>query len=223
MRLMKLVFSCLALALALGLGGCGSVVYERARFDGNRVSNPTLGRGVYYRIPAAYSVLNPRSPVPPKKENLEFEKYLRGFAATNDESGDNAFRETILFKAENRYLVLIHASVNIPGTFRRMPPQNRALLMQQFASFPYRFFQVPQSDFNYAFEQVAGRSAIAYKPFRTGLVDGGADWRGLGYTLLGDVTDIMHVMLFTRTADLAAAEADLKSIVSDFSYGKPSP
>ena len=220
---MKLPRGILLSALALLFAGCGSVAYERARFDGNRVSNPTLGRGAYYQVPAAYSVLNPWSPVPPKRENLEFERYLRDFAATNDETRNSAFRETILFKAENRYLVLIHSSANAPGTFRRMSSANRALFMQQFASYPYRFFQVPQSDFDYTFEQVAGRSAIAYKPFRPGIAGAGADWRGLGYTMIGDVTDIMHVLLFARTADLTAAEADLKSLLSNFSYGKPLP
>lgn len=131
---MKLVRNILPLLSALFLAGCGSITYERATFDGARVSNPTLGRGVYYQLPAAYAVLNPYSPVPPKKENLEFERYVRGFGAANDDTRDKAFRETILFKAENRYLVLIHTSGNMPRTFRSMDPKKRALLIQQFSA-----------------------------------------------------------------------------------------
>lgn len=221
---MKLIVNSLLVAFALGLCGCGTIVYERARFDGNRVSNPTLGRGVYYQIPDTYSVLNPWSPVPPKKENLEFEKYMRGFGAANDQTRtEHAFRETILFKAENRYLVIVQSAWNLPGTFRSMHPGKRTLLIRDMASYPYRFFEVPQSDFDYTLEQIGGRTAVAYKPFRPGAIAAGAEWRGLGYTMLGDLTDTLHVILFARTEDLAAAEADLKFIIDHFSYGKPLP
>lgn len=222
---MRLVPSILLSSLALVLSGCGSVTYERARFDGEHVSNPTLGRGVYYELPASYSVLNPRSPVPTKRENAAFESYLRAITAANDGAPDHAaFREAILFRSENRYLWIYHASLNMPTTFRSMHPAQRTYVMPQIASSSYRYFDVPQSDFDYTFEQLRGRTAISYKPFRLG--GGGvgtADWRGIGFTILGDVTDVIDIKIFARTEDLPAAQADLQSILDHFSYGSPKP
>ena len=144
---MRLFPSGLLASFALLLTGCGTVTYERARFENDRVSNPTLGRGVYYQIPPGYSVLNPRSPVPPKRENRKFEAYLRQITAANDDSREHhAFREAILFRSENRYLWICHISLNLPGTFRGMHPGRRKLLMPTFAQETYRYFEVPASD-----------------------------------------------------------------------------
>jgi len=221
---MRPVFINSLLCLALFSAGCGSIQYERARFDGNRIANPTLGRGVYYQIPDTYAVLNPWSPVPTKPENVAFETYLRRITALNDESKQQvAFRETLLFRAENRYLWIFHASMNLPGTFRGMHPGNRKLIMPAIAAESYRYFGVPQADFDYGYEQLGGRSLIIYKPFRLDARKTGEGWRGVGATVIGDVTDIMDVKIFAREADLPAAEADLKAVLAGFSYGKPLP
>ena len=164
---MRLSSSILLAATTLLFAGCGTITYERARFDGNRVSNPTLGRGIYYQLPETYSVLNPWSPVPTTRENLSFETYLRSIsAATDREVTRHAFRESILFRSENRYLWIYHVSLNLPSTFQTMHPGRRKLLMPALAADSYRYFNVPQSDFDYTFENVHGRSIISYKPFR---------------------------------------------------------
>lgn len=222
MRLFSNVFLLLNL---ICLTGCGSITYERSRFDGNRLSNPTLGKGVYYRLPETYSVLNPWAPVPTKRENAPFEGYLRTItAATNQPPTHHAFRESFLFRSENRYLWIYHASLNLPGTLNSLHPAQRKLLYPDLAASAYRYFDVPQSDFDYSVEQVRGRSIISYKPFRVdhpSLKD--SDWRGIGFTVMGDVTDIMDVKIFAREAELPAARAEIQSILDGMSYGKPLP
>ena len=222
---MRLLYSALLSSITLLFSGCGTVTYERTRFEGDRVSNPTLGRGVYYQIPSGYSVLNPWSPVPPKPENKKFEAYLRQITANNDQGKTHhAFRETILFRSENRYLWIYHAALNLPGTFRGMHPGRRKLLMPAIAAESYRYFDVHPEDFDYTFEHVHGRGIIAYKPFRVEAAGVGENtWRGVGFTVLGDVTDITDVKIFAREADLPAAQADIQAILDGFSYGKPLP
>ena len=188
---MRLSSSILLSAITLLFAGCGTITYERARFDGNRVSNPTLGRGVYYQLPEAYSVLNPHSPVPTKQENVRFENFLRRITALNDELKDQAFREVLLFRAENRYLRISHVSINLPSTYKAMHPARRTLLMPKIAAMFYRYYDVPDTDFNYTYEQISGRTIIVYKPFKIGATTAGSGWQGIGFSVMGDVTDQM--------------------------------
>jgi hypothetical protein len=221
MRLLPNMFPLTALLL---LAGCGSITYERSRFDGNRLSNPTLGSGVYYQLPEGYSVLNPWSPVPPKKENARFEAYLRGITAANDQdTTHHAFQEALLFRQENRYLWIRHAAVNRSETFRNMHPARRALLLPKVAAESYRYFEVPPSDFHYSIEQERGRTIILYQPLKLQTAKVGEDWRSIGFTMLGDQTDLVEIRLFARERDLPAAQADLRALLDHFSYGKPLP
>lgn len=222
---MKLIFNCLLVSLVLGLSGCGTVVHERARFEGNRVSNPTLGRGMYYEVPAQYTLLNPRSPVPPKPENRDFEGYLRSIAAYNDENLDHsAFRQSLLFRAENRYLLITTSSLNLRASFRGMHPGRRAVLLPKIAAAMFRQFDARSEDFNYSIDDRAGRSAITYAPFEPATAGAHATgWRATGCTLLGDMTDVADIFIFARVEDLDAARADLDALLARFSYGKPLP
>ncbi len=215
-------FPCLLCLLALALTGCGTIKYERATFEGTQVHNPTLGRGVRYVLPAGYAPLNPWSPVPPKPQNAAFERFLRGVVAANDKTDpDQAFREALLFRHQDRYLVIVHVALNLPYTFNSLPSDQRTRLFPELAALSYRYFKVPQQDFNYTLGTVDRYHAILHPPFRIGIVDAsGQNWRGTGYTLMGGVTDVAAVFFFAREEDLPAARAELDALIAGFRYGK---
>ena len=215
--------------IALCLAGCGTLKYERARFDGTRVENPTFGRGIYYRIPEGYAQLNPWSPVPPKPKNLKFEKFLRDVVAVNDAKDPHtAFREAMLFRNDDRYLVIIHVAMNMPRTFSAMGPGQRAKQLPALAAESYRYFNVPREDFDYTFRPLSGYTAIIHPPFRTGassrageLGQAGEDWRGIGCSFMGAVKDVAYVYFFARKEDLPLAESELAVFLAGFRYARP--
>ncbi|MBC8011599.1 MAG: hypothetical protein H7067_16055 [Burkholderiales bacterium] len=209
--------------IALGLAGCGSITYERARVVGSTVGNPTLGRGVAYQLPTEYALLNPYAPVPALPESQAFENYLRGIVAANDKPQEqHGFRESYLYRAQDRYVVVIHVAINFPSTFRALPPQERALLLPQVAAENRRYFAVPNREQHDEFIELSGRDAIAHRAF---LLDAagpaGRGWIGTGFTFIGDVTDVVAVYVFSRRHDSDAGQADLKVIMDSFRYGAP--
>lgn len=211
----------LSAAFLLTLTGCGTVKYERANFDGAAVTNPTLGRGVSYKIPSGYAFLNPYFPLPTKPQNAAFENYMRQLTAVNNKPDQSlAFRECMLFRNDDRYLVIVHASLNLSATFRSMGPGVRTLLMPELASAIYRYFDTPHRDFNFTVDQVKGRNIINFPPFTPQAAGAPSQgWQGTGFSLLGDRTDIVAVVVFARDADLASAQADIRSIQDNFTYG----
>lgn len=209
--------------LAVGLSGCGSVTYERARVAGSTVNNPTLGRGISYRLPSDYALLNPYAPVPARPESQAFENYLRTITARNDTPNPRyPFRETLLYRAQDRYVVAFHASLNLPATFRSMPPEQRALVLPHFAAENRRYFAIPDQEQKNEFIELSGRNAIRHHSF---LLDAAGPasrgWMGTGFVLLGDVTDVIDIYVFTRRHDGEAGQADLKVIMDSFRYGAP--
>jgi hypothetical protein len=219
----------LCLVSVLGLSGCGTLKYERARFDGNRVSNPTLGRGIYYQLPEGYALLNPWSPVPPKPENNQFEGFLRQIVANNDQPPQHgAFREALLFRNDDRYLVISHVSINTRRTFDMLSAAKRANLLLRMASLNYRFFDVPHEDFDYTFRSLSGYTAIMHPAFQIGTISKASearekaeDWRGVGFSFVGGVKDVAFVTILARSTDLPLAESDLNALIAGFRYGRP--
>ena len=217
---------CLA---ALAFAGCGTIRYERARLEGAHVSNPTLGRGVYYQLPDGYAQLNPWSPVPPKPENREFERFLRGVIAANDQIDPHmAFREALLFRNEDRYLAIIHLVMNLPCTFNTLPPGKRAELLPLLASETYLYFKVPREDFTCELCQLSGFNAARHPPFRLALSSPAgkagptaSDWRGVGCSFMGAGKDLAFVLFFARQQDIPLAQAELDLFMADFRYGRP--
>lgn len=214
-----LAFSLLAIAFALS--GCGAVTYERARVVGSTVSNPTLGRGISYRLPADYALLNPYAPVPALPESQEFENYLRRVVAYNDKPDISfAFRETLLYRTQDRYLVAFHNAQNIPTTFRSMSPERRAFVLPEIAASNCRVFSVPNREQKDELIEISAHSAVHHRSF---LLDAagpaGRGWMGTGFLLLGDVTDVVAVYVFSRRHDGDAAQADLKVVMDSFRYG----
>jgi hypothetical protein len=104
-----------------------------------------------------------------------------------------------------------------------MHPARRALLLPKVAAESYRYFEVPPSDFHYSIEQERGRTIILYQPLKLQTAKVGEDWRSIGFTMLGDQTDLVEIRLFARERDLPAAQADLRALLDHFSYGKPLP
>ncbi len=208
---------------AIFLGGCGTLKFERSRLQGDRLQNPTLGCGMYYRIPDGYAYLNPQSPVPPKPENAKFEGYLRAITAKNDElTFKDGFREALLFRNGDRYIIVQHISGNMRVTFRRMDYRQLASVFAKATTDMSRYFGVPGEDFDYSISQVSDQIAIFFSPFRpTAAGPAGEDWRGIGYILLGDVKDTSEVIVFARATELDLARADLNAIVAGFRYGSP--
>ena len=211
----------LLFAIAFALSACGTVTYERARLDGLKVSNPSFGRGVAYQLPPGYALLNPYAPVPAKLENADFETYLRGVVASNDSPNPRyAFRETLLYRSDDRYVVVFHIAMNLPWTFRSLPPEQRALLLPDLANECRRYFNVSSKDGHDEFVEREGRTVIMHEPFRLGGAnEAGRDWIGTGYGVIGDVTDIVALFAFARSEEVTEAKADLEQIMAGFRYG----
>lgn len=213
----------LAIAAAVFLGGCGTLKFERSRLHGDRLENPTLGRGMYYRIPDGYAQLNPWSPVPPKPENEKFEAYLRSVAAKNDEQTfHSGFCESLLFRNGDRYLLIMHASLNLPITLRRMDTRQLGHVFLIVSTVAGRFFGISPEEFDYTTSKVGGQIAVFHPPFSPNAAGSvGKDWQSVGYTLLGDVKDVAWVFAFARAEEVEAAQIDLNRLIAGFRYGSP--
>lgn len=213
----------LTIAAAVFLGGCGTLKFERSRLQGDRLQNPTHGRGVYYRIPEGYAQLNPWSPVPPKPENEKFEAMLRGIVAKNDQyTFEDGFRESLLFRNGDRYLMLIHVSLNLPITLRRVDHRQLGVIFGGLATETCRYFDVPPREFDYTNLSVCGQPAIFYKLFRPRHATlPNQEWRGVGCTVIGDVKDVTTVFAFARAEEVEAAQIDLNRLIAGFRYGSP--
>lgn len=211
----------LLLALVLGCSGCGTIRYERAHVLGFNVSNLTLGRGVAYSLPPGYSAIDPGSVVTAKMQNAEFENYLRAITAKNDVPNPrHAFNESLLFRMQDRYVVIFHASVNFPATFESLPPQDRALLLPILANEDRRFFATPNKDYRAVQTQRQGNTVIEHLSFRINAVGRtGEGWVGTGFSFVGAVTDVVSVFVLAREAEASAAQADRQYILDHFVYG----
>lgn len=214
----------LSLLAVLALTGCGSVTYQRARLEGQTVSNPSLGRGVAYQVPPGYALLNPWSPVPPKPENAKFEYYLRSIVATNDKPDKSyAFRESLLYRSGDRYLVVFHVSLNTPKTFRSLRPENRARLYPFLAEHAGRYFGMSAKDYQVDFIQHEDRTLITFAPFRPAAADEAASgWQGTGYGVIGDLHDVIAIFFFARSYETSQAVDDSNYVLDHFHYG-PAP
>lgn len=209
------------LACVLGCSGCGTVRYERAHVLGFNVTNLTLGRGVAYSLPPGYSAIDPRSLVTAKMQNADFEKYLRAVAAKNDEPNRQfAFNECLLFRMEDRYVAIFHASINFPATFKSLPPQDRAQLLPILANEARLYFATPNKNYRSVYAEHQGNTVIEHLSFRINAAGkAGEGWVGTGFSFVGEVTDLVSVFVLAREEDSSAAQADRQYILNHFNYG----
>lgn len=216
----------LCLGLALLLSGCGSIAYERASFDGAEVANPTFGEGIRYPLPLGYERLQPEKVTATPSQGLTAEAFLRNLAYQKDlpSEGMGAFRECLLFRSGERYLLVHHIGLNLSQNLRTMHPAARNLILPDLASRVSLDYGITGKNFDYRYETVAGRKVIAHPPFPKKRPDGGdSGWRGTGYSLLGETNEVVVLFGFARETDLATLQADLRFVLESLQLGAARP
>jgi hypothetical protein len=214
----------LSLCLVLFLAGCGTVTHERSSFDGLKISNPTFGEGLSYYLPFGYERLVPTENPTSQDKNAAFELFLRRVAHQDDQKpGDGqTFRECLLFRSGQRYLMMHHVGLSMPETFRTMHPALRETLFPELAANVCRTYGITGKDFAYKFETISGRKTIVHEPFAIKTKNGDDEgWRGAGYSLIGDLNEVVLIFGFARVADLPAAQDDLRLVMEDLALGAP--
>lgn len=213
--------SLFVISIALLFSACGTVTYERSHIIGFEVSNRTLGRGVAYKLPPGYAALDPVSGELPKLRNQGFENYLRAVTLRNEEPNSrHAFNECLLFRQQDRYVVVFHAAINFPSTFDSLPPEERARVLPILANEARLFFATPNKDYRAVQTERQGNTVIEHLSFLVNAAGpAGHGWVGTGFSFVGDVTDVVAVFVFAPVLQASAAQSDREFILDHFRYG----